>query len=382
MHGLHMLRSSIPTLTALALLGGLVSPAFSEVPWSGWGGYVNADVEAWSNGVPVLNLNGRWEKGYRSRMGQQGAYASARAEAGVQLPWLRKSDERAWRIGALSRIDATARLSGGAAQALYHYQSRTDPSAPVTLDASSDILYWAGRGFSVHAPVLESGGFTLDLTFDQLTLSRLRSLQSAGFVTYNANDTYSYAGTLRNDSSRTQALFTLPPASQGRGNALSVALAWHKQADKFVGLSSAPGVPDRVTLRVDDAWSKLRWEGINGDDATVQSDVSELGDARINGQYTRRTLIERIPISAQLNMEWVRPEGLWTVRVKNRLGLWQGWLGWQSTGVVGWRVAAEPMAGAVQLGVNWMGFKATVMTDRLDDGARARGGSLSWAANF
>lgn len=344
-----------------------------------WGGYVDTSVEAWSNGTPVLDLDGRWAKGYERRAGEQRAYVTARAEAGVQLPWGRQPDGRAWRVGAVGRVDGSARLSGDAAQALYHYQSQTDPDAPVTLDARSEILYWTGQGVSVHAPAMNLGGFKLDVSFDHLVLKRLRSLRSAGQVTYNADDTYSYAGTLRDDHSKTLPPFAQAPDAEGLGQALSIALAWHKASSATL---MSPWVPDRVSLRVDDLWSRLRWRGINGDDAVLRSDVAELGDARITGQYTRRTVVERIPVATQVRAEWLRPEGLWSVRVKNRVGLWQSWLGWQSPGTIGWRVAVEPFAGAMQLGVDWKGLSASVMTDRLDNGAHARGGQLSWMGSF
>lgn len=348
-------------------------------PLAGWGAYVDASAEAWSNGTPVLDLDGRWAKGYERRAGEQRAYVTARAEVGVQLPWGRQPDGRAWRVGAVGRVDGSARLSGDAAQALYHYQSRTDPDAPVTLDARSHILYWTGQGLTVQAPVMDLGGFKLDVSFDQLTLKRLRSLRSAGQVTYRANDTYSYAGTLRDDHSKTFPPFAQAPEAEGVGQALSIALAWDKASSANL---TSPWVPDRVTLHVSDAWSRLRWGGLNGDDAVLRSEVAELGDARITGKYTRRTVIERIPVATQVRAEWARPEGLWSVRVKNRLGLWQGWLGWQNPGTVGWRVAVEPFAGAMQLGVDWQGLSVSVMTDRLDNGSHARGGQLSWAGSF
>lgn len=348
-------------------------------PLAGWGGYVDTSAGAWSNGTPVLDLDGRWAKGYERRAGEQRAYVTARAEAGLQLPWGRQPDGRAWRVGTVGRVDGSARLSGDAAQALYHYQSRTDPDASVTLDARSDILYWTGQGVTVQAPVMDVGGFKLDVSFDQLTLKRLRSLRSAGQVTYNADDTYSYAGTLRDDHSKTFPPFAQAPDAEGVGQALSISLTWHKA---FGANGGSPWVPDRVNLQVSDAWSRLRWRGINGDDAVLRSDVAELGDARITGQYTRRTVVERIPVGAQVRAEWVRPEGLWSMKVKNRLGLWQGWLGWQNPGTVGWRVAVEPFAGAVQLGLDWQGVSVSVMTDRLDNGAHARGGQLSWVGSF
>ena len=348
-------------------------------PLAGWAGYVDASFEAWSNGTPVLDLDGRWAKGYERRTGEQRAYVAARAETGVQLPWGQRPDGRAWRVGAVARVDGSARLSGQAAQALYHYQSQTDPDAPVTLDAGSEILYWTGQGVSVHAPVLDRGGFKLDVSFDHLALRRLRSLRSAGQVTYKADDTYSYAGTLRDDNAKTLPPFAQPPDAEGVGQALSIALAWHKASSSTL---ASTWVPDRVSLRVSDAWSRLRWAGVNGDDAVLRSDVAELGDARITGKYTRRTVVERIPVSTQVQAEWMRPEGLWSVRVKNRVGLWQGWLGWQNPGAVGWRVAVEPFAGALQLGVDWKGLGVSLMTDRLDNGAHARGGQLSWTGAF
>lgn len=348
-------------------------------PLAGWGGYVDASAEAWSNGTPVLDLDGRWAKGYEARAGEQRAYVTARAEAGVQLPWGRQPDGRAWRVGAVGRVDGSARLSGDAAQALYHYQSRTDPDSPMTLDARSEILYWTGQGVTVQAPVMDLGGFKLDVSFDQLRLKRLRSLRSAGQVTYNADDTYSYAGTLRDDHSKTFPPFTQAPDAEGVGQALSIALAWHKASS---ATQVSPWVPDSVSLLVSDAWSRLRWRGINGDDAVLRSDVAELGDARITGQYTRRTVVERIPVGTQVRAEWARPGGLWSVKVKNRVGLWQGWLGWQNPGAIGWRVAVEPFAGALQLGLDWKGLSASVMTDRLDNGANARGGQLSWSGSF
>jgi hypothetical protein len=229
---------------------------------------------------------------------------------------------------------------------------------------------------AVHAPLMDRGGFKLDVSFEHLSLQRLRSLRSTGQVTYNANDTYSYAGTLRDDYSKTHALFTTPPAAEGVGQAVSVGLAWHKAAN------DAGMLPDRVSLQVDDLWSRLRWHGINGDDAVLLSDVANLGDARITGRYTRRTVVERIPVATQVRAEWLRPEGLWSVKVKNRVGLWQGWLGWQNPGNVGWRVAVEPFAGALQFGVDWNGLSASFMTDSLDNGAHARGGQLSWSGSF
>ncbi len=371
-------------MAGFTLAPGIAAGASTEL--QGAGAYVTADTEAWSNGVPVLDLDGTWSKGYRQRAGTQAAYVAARAELGVVLPWLRQADGSAWRVGGVARVDGTARLSGQAAQALYHYQSRTDPDAPVSLDARSDVLYWTGKGVSVHTPSVSVAGFKLDMTFDHLKLNRLRHLRSAGFVRYNADDTYSYAGTLRDDSSRTEALFMAPPAAEGWGQAVSVAVSWTRPVDDETvapaGGQAASWMPDRVALRVDDAWSRLHWKGINGDDAVLLSEVAELGDARINGQYTRRNVTERIPVSTQVQADWVRGGGRWSVRVKNRVGLWQGWLGWQSEGPLSWRVAAEPFAGALQLGLDWRGLRASIMTDRLDNGAHARGASLGWIGTF
>lgn len=377
-----MLRLRVLSFAVLLVLSGMPNLARAESVLSGWGGHARVDMEAWSNGMPVLDLDGDWSKGYRRRPGAQRAYVAARAEAAVELPWLKQPDGRGWRVGALARVDGSARLSGEAAQAVYHYQSQTDPEQPVTLDAGADILYWTGRGASVEAPVLDHQGFKLDVRFEHLTINRLRALQTAGYVTYNPNDTYSYAGTLRDDHSETRALFSTPPASQGTGASWSLALAWHKQADGVDGLVSAPWVPDQVRLRVDDAWSRLRWNGINGDDARLQSDVSELGDARITGQYTRRTVTAHIPVSTQLHAMWIRPDGQWSAQVKHRLGLWQRWLDWQSPGTVRWRVGMEPFVGVARVGVAWQGLEASLMSGFGEASGHVRGLQMSWMLGF
>lgn len=360
-----------------------VTVAVAQTSSPTWGGYAAVSAEAWSNGTPVLDLSGHWAKGYQRRDGEQRAYVEGRAEVGVAVPWFQQPDGRAWRVGALARVDGSARLSGQAAQALYHYQSHTDPTQSVTLDAQSDILYWVGRGVAVHAPLLDQAGFKLDVSLDHMSLSRLRALDSAGHVSYDlASDTYGYAGTLRDDYSQKRALFIRPPETQGAGDAVSFQLSWQSPREDAHGWSVSSAWPDRWQLTVQDAWSRLTWRGINGDDAKLQSQVAELGDARITGQYTRRTVVERIPIAATVQATWTHPEGLWTVQLKNRVGLWQRWLSWQNPGEWGWRVAVEPLAGAYQFGVVWKGLSAQLMTDRLDNGAHARGGQVSLTSSF
>lgn len=368
------------------------SPPSSNSPR--WGVYATSSAEAWSNGVPVLALDGDWAKGYQQRTGSQHAYITGRAEAGAQFNLRADGRWAPWRLGVVARADASSRLSGQAAQVLYHYQSRTDPDQPVAYNADTDTLVWRGQGLALHAPPLHWGAFSLDLGWDHLTLKRMRALQSTGLVAYNADDSYRYQGQVRDDNSQTTQVFMQPPARTGVGDAVSVVLAWARPEAPDTPDGDAPGSvaswwPARARLTVDDAWSSLRWQGVNGDDAVLDSQVSQrTADgyieyrAAINGQYTRRTLRARIPPTAQLQLAWPSPQGEWSLRLKHRLGLWQGWLGWQSPGAVAWQLACEPVAGAVMLGVRWQGLSASVMGSGTNQAAHARGVQLSGAWPF
>lgn len=352
------------------------------------GVYVQAEVEAWSNGLPVLELDGDWGHGYERRSGMQRAYVVGRAEAGAafRLPLL--ATDEPWRMGVLTRLDGSARASGEAAQVLYHYQSQTNPDQPVTYNVDTNTVYWRGRGVALHAPTQSWAGFKLDMGWDHMTLQRMRSLQTQGAVSYNADDSYTYQGTLRDDNAQATQYFLAPPAAKGQGDALSFSLSWNRP-DGDAARPAWSLMPDKFKFRMDDVWSRLSWAGVNGDDAVLNSNVATRTpdgyieyQAAINGVYTRRSLIERIPMSTQIQMAWAREAGEVSLRMKNRLGMWQHWLGWQQKGDVAWRVEAEPMAGAVLLGVDWGGLSASVMSGRLDNASHARGGQLSWAAPF
>ncbi|MGE5453088.1 MAG: hypothetical protein ACM3VZ_14730 [Acidobacteriota bacterium] len=374
----------MPLAWVLAVVAAPSAAQTAPTPLA-WGAYAEAELEAWSNGVPIVDINGNWSHGYERRSGTQRAYVMGRAEAGAKLKVDGADASRTWRLGLLHRADASARLSGEAAQVLYHYQSKTDPSEPVTYNADTDILFWQGRGLALHTPSLNWLGLQFHLGWDVLKLQRMRSLQSRGQVGYNADDSYSYLGRVRDDSSRTTEPFMAAPAHQGLGQAVSVAMQWQRPAGSEAGVE-ALWWPDRVHVKVDDAWSRLSWSGINGDDAVLNSNVMQRTSdghieyrAAINGVYTRRTLVERIPVSAQMQLDWTRAEGVWSWRSRNRLGLWQNWLGWQSLSPWQWALAVEPFAGAVQVGVSKGGFKLSVMTDRLDSAAHVRGGQVSWS---
>lgn len=350
------------------------------------GVYVHADVEAWSNGMPVLDLNGDWGHGYEQRSGPQRAYVQGRAEVGVDMVLPVSVALSHWRLGALARVDAHARASGEAAQVLYHYQSRTDPQSPSSYNVDTDVTYWRGQGLALHAPSQTWGGLKLDMSWDHMRLQRMRDVQTRGMVNYNADGSYTYQGTLRDDDAHFKAPFLSSADSHGVGDALSVALSW--SADR-IGKAWA-AMPDEMSLRLDDVWSSLRWRGVNGNDAILNSNVSTRTpdgyieyQAAIHGQYTSKTLTERIPMSSQLTFNWNLPSGgQLTSRMKNRLDMWQGWLGWRSAGSLSWRVECEPWAGAALLGLQSEHLSLSVMSGRLDRGAHARGGRLDWAHPF
>ena len=365
------------------------SLAVAQNESSGWGAYALAKAEAWSNGVPVLSLDGDWSRGYDKHAGTQRAYAFARTELGALVPSGWSGFASSWRIGALIRVDASGTLSGDAAEVLYRYQSQTDPELAQRYNADSSILYWKGQGLTVHAPAIRLGSLSLNANWDHLKLSRMRYVQTQGVATYNSDGSYGYQMQARDDSWKTTEPFMRPPESQGAGDAVSLSLRWQGEAAGQDRAEGASTWPSWVVLTVDDAWSRLQWRGINGNDAVLNSQVSTRTpegyieyQAAINGQYTRRTLRERIPVSTQVQMGWLRPEGTWALRVNSRLGLWQRWVSWQSEGTVHWQLAAEPVHRALQAGVEWRGLAASVMADRLDNGAHVQGGQLSWLLGF
>ena len=354
----------------------------------GWGVYSDIRAEALSNGMPVLSLDGDWSRGYDQREGAQRAYASARVEAGVMVPSIWHGFDSPWRIGALTRADASAVLSGQAAQVVYFYQSQTNPGAPSRYNADASVLYWKGHGLAVHMPTLRLGGLALDMGWDHLVLSRLRSAQTEGEASYDGSGTYGYQMTARDDSWRTTEQFMRPPEPRGVGDALSMSWSWHADpSDKGSGESN--WMPSKAKLTVDDVWSELQWQGINGNDAVLNSQVSARTpdgylqyQAAIQGRYSRRTMQERIPVSTQLQLDWQGLKGSWGLRVQTRLGLWQRWLSWQSDGTLQWLVGAEPLHKALELGMQWRGLSASLKADSLSNGAHVQGAQLGWIYGF
>lgn len=337
------------------------------------GAYVEAHTQAWSNGLPVMDFDGPWDRGYERRDGWQRAYQSAQAEAGVILaPELAG---RRWpvRIGAVARADALVAMSGPAAQLAYHYQSETDPAQAGRYDARSRALAWQGQGVAVQWPTLALGSIKMDVGMQWLVLGRLRRSASSGEAGYDGLGTYDYALALEDDNDRTRAPFMSPGARRGSGASLSVGWRWD------------PSEAWSLSLKVDDAWSRLRWRGIHSDRSTLDSNtVTRAPDGTIDyqpllsGQYTRRTLSVSIPITVRAGVVWHRPEGDWSVNLNERWGLRQTWLGWQSPGAVRWSAAVEPRFGAVQLGMTWSGFQASLMADRLDRSAHVRAVQLTY----
>lgn len=353
-----------------------------------WGAYADVRAEAWSNGLPVLKLDGDWSRGYTPREGMQRAYMQARAELGAQFGSAIREADAAWRLGMLARADATARASGEAAQVLYHYQSRTDPSQAVTYNADTTVQFWSGQGLALHTPMWRWGSVSLGASWDHMSLRRLRSLQTAGEVSYHNDGSYGFAGTLRDDDARSTQRFMSAPDRTGQGDALSLRLRWQRGTGLDDAVSSSL-MPAEVRLDVDDIWSRLQWHGVNGNDAILDSNVSQRTPdgyieyrAAINGQYTRRTVVERIPTRTELRVAWGDAGKGGFVRIKSRLGLWQRWLGWQGGQALHWQVSIEPVAEALALGLTWRGLGLHVMGDKLNETAHVFGAQLSWAALF
>lgn len=377
--------SGTPALVAAflsAMLLAMPSGAVAADRNVATGIYTDLSAEAWSNGLPILDIEGRWQRGYKARGDTQRAYETARAEAGVWLRLPSVAGALPIRLGALVRADASTVMSGEAAEILAAYQGKRDPEVPGDYDARLRAQLWKGTGWTWQLPaclrLADQVCFTLG--WDHMQLQRLRVMAIDGVASYLADGSYRYQVQVRDDSWKTRAPFLAAPEGQGTGDALS--FAWHWRA---VATSTTDTlIPVAASVQVRDAWSSLRWKGIQTNRAVINSDTRQRNaqgyidvQPLIRGQYTSAALHERIPTTVRTDMAWQAAQGQWTLAVQHRQGLWQRWLGWQGAGP-GWsdwqpRVALEPVVGVLQLGMAWRGMELAGWTDRGDAAARARG---------
>jgi hypothetical protein len=343
----------------------------SSPPWPR--PYALAESSTWSNGLPVLDPQGTWTRGYQARSGAQRAYQSLRAEAGLAFEVPGWPQAGRWQVGMLARSQSLIDLSGEVAQVLQAYQSRQDPPAPQTFMTQARVLSWRGRGLALHSPTWRLGPASLAVRAEWLTLKRLRLSQSQGHITYQGEGAYDYQLQVA-DSSPSAHTYFLPRGDRlGQAQSLSLALGW--QASDTVDLS----------LNVDDLWSRLHWSHLNALQANIDTQVAQKTpggyveyQAAIQGQYTPSALNVRIPRAVSAVAQWRRPEGQWSLRLHHQGGLQQSWLGWHTKGDDGLGVAIEPRYRALQSGVNWRGLQAQVMLDRLDSSAHVRQWGLGY----
>ena len=335
--------------------------------------YVQASSSAWSNGLPVLDIDGPWTRGYQARSGTQRAYQDLAAEAGVALKVPGLPQAGVWRVGVLARSQALVELSGQAAEVVQAYQSRQDPAQPRVFDAHTRALSWRGRGVALHSPQMQWQGWTASASAQWMSLRYLRYAQSAGQVVYQGGGSYDYLLAVEDDSPSASTPFLARGAKRGQAQSVSVAL----------GREVWPGLD--LSFKVDDLWSRLRWPRLNALQATVNTQVAtKTAEGYINyepavrGQFTPAVVDIRIPRAYQAMATWQRPEGQWSVRVHRQWGLQQTWLGWHTASADGFGVAVEPRFGAVQLGAQWRGLAAHAMFDRQDSSAHVRQWDLSY----
>jgi hypothetical protein len=345
--------------------------------WGAWrlGAYGHVTGQAWSNGLPIIEMDGRWQQGYQQRQAVQRAYQTLDAEVGVSVAMAPDpaSAPAVWRIGWVQRAQAQVRLSGQAAQVVYHYQSQTDPAQAQSLDSAATVQYWQGQGLSVHSPAWRLGAWQVSGRVQWLQLQRLRRTDTSGTTAYDGAGAYAYRMDLRDADSRRQAAFLAPAEAYGQGASMSLAVQWQPASGVVAGLA------------LDDAWSQLQWRGVNATRAVLNSEVSNRTpegyidyQPAVKGQDTRRTVSERIPVTVRADLIWQRPEGDWFVQLQHRWGLQQTWLGWAGGQAWRWRVALEPQARAASVGVQWQGWCLQAAADRLDGGAHVRQLALAY----
>lgn len=353
----------------------LTEPTAPKSPtWSWPRPYVLAQSSTWSNGLPVMDPEGSWTRGYHARSGTQRAYQNIRAEAGVafELPALPQAGR--WQVGALARSQSLIDLSGEAAQVLQAYQSRQDPQSPQTFMTQARVLTWRGKGLALRSPTWQVGPATVAVRAEWMTLKRLRISHAQGDISYQGDGAYDYQLQV-DDSSPSAHTYFLPRGDKlGQAQSLSLALGW--KASETLDFS----------LNLDDLWSRLHWAHLNALQANIDTQVARKTpegyveyQAAIQGQYTPGPLNVRMGRTVEALAQWRRPEGVWSLRLNHQGGLQQTWLGWHTRSDDGFGVAIEPRFGALQWGANWRGLQAQLMFDRLDSAAHVRQWGLGYA---
>lgn len=336
-----------------------------------WGAYAQTEAMAWSNGLPVADLNGDWQAARVPVRKDLKGYAAVRAETGVRWSPQGAAESGAWRLGVLYRQEVDVRLSPGAAAQVQAYQAQADV-AEGTYDSRHQSRRWAGRGVVLHLPSLRWAELQLGGSVQGLTLDKLSATATEGQTRFEAG-TYAYDIQLQDYNQRSRSDFLTPPASSGHGASASLDLQWVPQA------------PWRLQLKVHDLWSRLSWQGIHRNQASINSQVSSLTEdgyldyqPAIQGRYTPGKVVTRIPTTVEAHAQWQRPEGTWSVMFHRRTGLQQSWLQWQNPGDVGWLLGLEPRAQALRVGVDWAGWSLRLMTDRFNDDAATQALALSY----
>lgn len=361
-----------------ALLTCWVDVALAAEPASPWPTpYAGLTATAWSNGMPVADMQGDWRRGYDPNVGPQKAYLAARAEAGLGMPQAAPAWAQGWHLGALARVEAFAALSGEAADLLAAYQGKTDPTRVGSYNADHRTLTWRGTGLAVHTPAWSLGPVQLGASWHYLNLTRLRTTQTQGTAAYLGNGTYGYDLSLAEDNERVHTSFLANPADRGRGASLSLRMAWQPTDQLSLKLSA------------DDLWSRLRWPSVQANRANITSQVASRDAngylnyrAAIVGKYTLQELQVRMPATVTLDMAWHREAGDMTLQSVRRWGLQQFWLGWRQAGDLAWSAEAEPLAGALRVGLAWQGLQVLVGADKLDDTAHVQQLNLSYRTPF
>ena len=365
-------------VAVLGACAGAVPAAEQADVHESWfaGVYGQARAEALSNGLPVMDIDGDWQRGYKRRGNgsTQRAYQAVAAEAGVliNVPW--RLARGPWALGWGARAEAFVRASGDAAEVVQFYQARRDPPGAVAFEPHADVMLWRGQGPTLQTPWLPAGIGEWQAGMQWLTLQRLRRVGADGELIYDGAGEYEHQLSLSDDDNRTDAPFTASPASRGGGYSLSVAWRWQPAPD--------------WSLRVDarDVASQLWWKGVNTSRATLTSRVSSRNadgyldyQPALQGAYTRRTLRMRIPGSVQADLAWRSEMGAWRLNLNRRWGLQQTWLGWESAGPLRLGALVEPRLKALRLQVEHGGFTAGIQADRTDRAAHVASLWLGYA---
>jgi hypothetical protein len=270
--------------------------------FSGWAPYVDIDLWRVSDAVPISEFESDWTNGFSPKSGRNVVLMRNRAAVGME-------NDR-WRMGYEARQGAWLDTNRGTLEMFRLYKQRQDPDGPTVFPADAHYKNWSAQGVRVGR---RFDGFAIAGRMPRLFVSvayytnqRYRNDEIDGSVRYEGGGEYGFDVT-RTDADYRAKLPFLDATPSAKGMSLSVA------AD--VPLSDALS----LNVKIDDLWSRMRWQNLPATYETISSNVTETDS---QGYLNYRPLLSGRNEQANRSIVLTR---YGAALLSYRPHAWQGW---------------------------------------------------------